>query len=51
MLKPSKKVEEVVVAVAKPASTSTSIPSVDDASFAEFIENEANLQKWIDSAE
>mmetsp|Transcript_3169 Transcript_3169/g.3675 ORF Transcript_3169/g.3675 Transcript_3169/m.3675 type:complete len:116 (-) Transcript_3169:200-547(-) len=50
-LKPSKaKAEEPVVA-AKPAETSGAMPSIDDAEFAEFIENESNLQKWIDSAE
>jgi hypothetical protein len=46
------KEEPVVVAAAvKPVETSGSIPSVNDDSFAEFIENEENLQKWIDSAE
>eukprot|EP00979_Chaetoceros_neogracilis_P007843 scaffold1698_cov279-Chaetoceros_neogracile.AAC.2 len=45
------KEEPVVVAAVKPVETSGSIPSVNDDSFAEFIENEENLQKWIDSAE
>lgn len=35
----------------KSADVSGAIPSVEDESFAEFIENEGNLQKWIDSAE
>jgi len=45
----AKKEEPVVVAV-KAADSSGSIPSIDDESFAEFIENEANLEKWIGSA-
>jgi hypothetical protein len=49
-LKPSGSKEEPVVA-SKPADVSGAIPSVEDESFAEFIENEGNLQKWIDSAE
>lgn len=47
MLPSSKKEAEPV---AKSADTG-SIPSVEDESFAHFIENEENLQKWIDSAE
>ncbi len=49
-LKPSSAKPEEVIPV-KAAASSTAIPSVDDDSFSEFIENEANLQKWIDSAE
>mmetsp|Transcript_13048 Transcript_13048/g.24517 ORF Transcript_13048/g.24517 Transcript_13048/m.24517 type:complete len:117 (-) Transcript_13048:186-536(-) len=50
-LKPSKAKEEPVV-VSKPAADVVgAIPSVEDESFADFIENEGNLQKWIDSAE
>jgi hypothetical protein len=47
---PSSKKEVEAAPVAKAADTGT-IPSVEDESFAEFIENEENLQKWIDSAE
>mmetsp|Transcript_22023 Transcript_22023/g.26164 ORF Transcript_22023/g.26164 Transcript_22023/m.26164 type:complete len:94 (-) Transcript_22023:405-686(-) len=52
VLKPSgaKAVEEAPAApVAKPATTG--IPSVEDTAFGDFIENEANLNRWIDSAE
>jgi len=50
MLKPSKPAPPL--AAPKPASASaTSIPSVDDEAFATFIEDESNLQKWIDTAE
>jgi len=51
MLKPSSKKVAEPVAVVKAAVTSGSIPSVDDPAFGDFIENEANLLKWIDSAE
>lgn len=51
LLKPSKAVEEPVVAAKPAADTTGAMPSIDDAEFAEFIENEANLNKWIDSAE
>eukprot|EP00552_Chaetoceros_brevis_P001586 CAMPEP_0197736820 /NCGR_PEP_ID=MMETSP1435-20131217/4399_1 /TAXON_ID=426625 /ORGANISM="Chaetoceros brevis, Strain CCMP164" /LENGTH=115 /DNA_ID=CAMNT_0043325081 /DNA_START=8 /DNA_END=355 /DNA_ORIENTATION=- len=52
LLKPSGAVEEPVVVAAKPAADTTgAMPSIDDAEFAEFIEDEANLNKWIDSAE
>lgn len=50
-MKPSGKVEEAAPVAKATDSSSTAIPSVDDDSFGEFIENEANLQKWIDSAE
>ena len=49
-LKPSKKAEPVAEKPASSASTGA-IPSVDAPEFAEFIENEDNLNKWIDSAE
>ena len=43
---------EEPVAVPKPVSSAVgTIPSVDDPAFAEFIEDEANLMKWIDTAE
>jgi hypothetical protein len=48
---PSGAKKEEPVVVAKAADVSGSIPSVEDASFADFIENEANLQKWIASAQ
>ena len=54
MLKPSKATEaapEVATVVTKASSGSTAIPSVDDEAFANFIEDESNLQKWIDTAE
>lgn len=50
MLKPSKAAEPLPVAKASTSSI-TSIPSVDDEAFASFIEDESNLQKWIDTAE
>ena len=43
--------EEAPVVAAKPAATVGTIPSVDDEAFAEFIEDESNLMKWIDTAE
>lgn len=51
VLKPSgaKAVEEAPAPVAKAATTG--IPSVEDPAFGDFIENEANLNRWIDSAE
>lgn len=42
--------EEPVV-VAKVSSSVGTIPSVDDPAFADFIEDESNLLKWIDAAE
>ena len=50
MLKPSK-ATEAAPAAPKASSESTAIPSVDDEAFATFIEDESNLQKWIDTAE
>ena len=50
MLKPSKPAPPAPEA--KPVSTTTtSIPSVEDEAFATFIEDESNLQKWIDTSE
>ena len=52
MLKPSKPAAEVAApVVAKVSTGSTAIPSVDDEAFATFIEDESNLQKWIDTSE
>mmetsp|Transcript_14952 Transcript_14952/g.18234 ORF Transcript_14952/g.18234 Transcript_14952/m.18234 type:complete len:116 (-) Transcript_14952:299-646(-) len=51
MLKPSKPAAPAPVAPVAVKTTSTSIPSVDDEAFASFIEDESNLQKWIDTAE
>jgi hypothetical protein len=48
---PSSKKEVEAAPVAKAAADTGTIPSVEDEAFAEFIENEENLQKWIDSAE
>lgn len=48
---PSSKKEEVEAAPVAKAADTGAIPSVDDEAFADFIENEQNLQKWIDSAE
>lgn len=50
LLKPSSpKAVEAPAPVAKAATTG--IPSVEDPSFGDFIENEANLNRWIDTAE
>ena len=51
MLKPSKAAEPLPVVAKASTSSITSIPSVDDEAFASFIEDESNLQKWIDTAE
>jgi hypothetical protein len=53
MLKPSSPAPAPEVVAVKPvaATGSTSIPSVDDEAFGTFIEDESNLQKWIDTAE
>lgn len=48
---PSGSKEEAAPAPVKAAADTGSIPSIDDDNFADFIENEANLNKWIDSAE
>lgn len=48
---PSGSKDEAAPAPVKAAADTGSIPSVDDDNFADFIENEANLNKWIDSAE
>ena len=50
-LMPSGKKEEPVAVVAVKSVSTSAVPSIDDATFGDFIENEANLQKWIDSAE
>lgn len=50
-LMPSGKKEEPVAVVAVKSASTSAVPSIDDATFGDFIENEANLQKWIDSAE
>jgi len=51
VLKPSspKAVEDTPAPVARAATTG--IPSVEDPAFGDFIENEANFNRWIDTAE
>merc|ERR1719330_2236453 len=50
MLKPSGAKKEAPPALVA-STSSVGIPSVEDPAFGDFIENEANLQSWIDSAE
>ena len=42
---------EEPIAATKVSSSVGTIPSVDDPAFADFIEDESNLLKWIDTAE
>ena len=53
MLKPSKAAPPAPESKSVSINTTSgwSIPSVEDEAFATFIEDESNLQKWIDTAE